>query len=160
MALDSGTQFLTISKRLPPEIMSKIFILCTTVTTRNLDDIDFEQDRSIPSHFNPTSVCRLWRSIAHSTPALWTSLSIYIPYRNIPQRIQDIQQWISQLGRLPTLHSSASSYFSSTQIVRSPSRRLDQPCQKATRTVGRVWKLPSYRNCYLSSMTRAVDHRS
>jgi hypothetical protein len=102
MALNSSTQLLTINERLPPEIMSEIFILCTTVKMRSLDDFDFEQDISTSSQLSLIYVCRLWRSIANSTPALWTSLRIYIPlnYRT-NQSIQDIQQWISRSGQLP-----------------------------------------------------------
>ena len=101
MALNSGTHLLTIDKRLPPEIMSEIFILCTPVTRRNLDDFGFEWYISTPSPLSLTWVCRSWRSIAQSTPALWTSLRIYIPYRNIPQCIQVIREWISRSGQLP-----------------------------------------------------------
>jgi hypothetical protein len=110
MALNSGTQLLTINERLPPEMMSDIFMeSCTTLTMpRNPDGIA-KKDLSTPSQLNLTSVCRLWRSIAHSTPALWTSLRIYIPCRDIPQRIQDIEQWLSRSGQLPLsiqVHSS------------------------------------------------------
>ena len=102
MALNSGIQLLTINERLPPEIMSDIFMESCTTLTRPLDsDGIVKKDLSTPSQLNLTSVCRLWRSIAHSTPALWTSLRIYIPCRDIPQRIQDIQQWLSRSGQLP-----------------------------------------------------------
>jgi hypothetical protein len=103
MALNSDTQLLTINNwRLPPEIMSEIFILCTTVKTRSLDDFDFEQDISTSSLLSLIYVCRLWRSIANSTQALWTSLRIYIPLdHRTNQGIQDIQQWISRSGQLP-----------------------------------------------------------
>ena len=112
MALNSGTHLLTIDKRLPPEIMSEIF---TIVTMRNLDDFGFKKNTSTPSPLSLTLVCRSWRSIAQSTPALWTSLRIYIPYRNIPQHIQDIQQWISRSGQLPL----------SIQVHRHPSALLE-----------------------------------
>ena len=96
MALNSSTQLLTINERLPPEIMSKIFILSTTVKTH------FEQDISTSSTLTLIYVCRLWRNIANSTPALWTSLRIYIPSgHRTNQSIQDIQQWISRSGQLP-----------------------------------------------------------
>jgi len=100
MALNSGTQLLTINNwRLPPEIMSEIFILCTTVKMRSLDDLDLEQDIL---QLSLTYVCRLWHSIANSTPALWKSLRIYLPLdHRTNQSVQDIQQWISRSGQLP-----------------------------------------------------------
>ena len=71
MALNSGIQLLTINERLPPEIMSDIFMESCTTLTRPLDsDGIVKKDLSTPSQLNLTSVCRLWRSIAHSTPAL------------------------------------------------------------------------------------------
>ena len=86
MTLISGTQLLTIDKRLPPEIMSEIFILSTAMVMRNLDGFDFEQDIDVStsSPLSLTLVCRSWCTISRSTQALWTCLKIYIPYRNIP----------------------------------------------------------------------------
>ena len=99
MALNSSTQLLTIDKLLPPEIMSEIFILSTVM--HDLAHFDFEWDISTPSRLSLTLVCKSWCSIARSTPALWTTLRIYIPYRNMPQLIQDLQQSISRSGQLP-----------------------------------------------------------
>jgi len=96
---NSWSQLLTITKRLPPEIMSEIFILCPPLTTHSPRLNDFHRDISLP--LSLSSVCRLWRSIAHSTPALWTSFRIYIPSRDFPQRIQQAKQWLSRSRQLP-----------------------------------------------------------
>ena len=115
MTLNSDPQLLTINEQLPPEIMSNIFMeSCMALTIPGYLDGITERDLSTPSQLNPTSVCRLWRSIAHSTPALWTSLRIYIPYKDIPQRIRDIKQWLSRLEQLPL----------SIQVYPYPSCRL------------------------------------
>src|SRR6266446_10289361 len=94
-----GRQLLTITERLSPEIMSEIFISCTPLMTYDPEEVDFQRDISITLIL--PSVCRLWRSIAHSTPALWTSFRIYLPSRDFPQRMQQAKQWLSRSGQLP-----------------------------------------------------------
>jgi hypothetical protein len=106
---NSGSQLLTITERLPPEIMIDIFISCIPLMMDKRKDADFQRDISIP--LSLSSVCRLWRSIAQSTPALWTSFRIYIPSRDFRQRIKHAQQWLSRSGKLPL----------SIQIRRHPS---------------------------------------
>jgi len=96
---NSTTQPLTITERLPPEIMSDIFGLCIPLMTHDYwPGLDFQLGISTP--LTLSSVCRLWRSITHSTPALWTSFRIYLPFK-VPQRIQQAQQWLSRSGQLP-----------------------------------------------------------
>jgi len=91
-----------ITERLPLEITSEIFILCAasiSPMTYTREGIDNVFDVSIP--LGLASVCRLWRSIAHSTPALWTSFRIYIHSKNFPERVHQAQQWLSRSGQLP-----------------------------------------------------------
>ena len=97
---NSSSQPLTITERLPPEIMSDIFVLCTpsTIMRHYWDDINFQLGISIP--LTLSSVCGLRRSAAHSTPALWMSFRIYLPFKS-PQRTQQAQRWLSRSGQLP-----------------------------------------------------------
>ena len=101
-----GDQLLTITERLPVEITSEILILCAPSMSRTMmlhhrEDVDrdFQRDISIPLRLS--SVCRLWRNIAHSTPVLWTSFRIYISSRDFPEPLQQAQQWLSRSGQLP-----------------------------------------------------------
>jgi len=110
---NSGNQLPTVTERLPLEIMSEIFILCTPLMMPKPEDVDFRHGISVP--LNLSSVCRLWRSLAQSTPAVWTSFRIYIPSRDFPQRIQQAKQWLSRSGQLPL----------SIQIYPHPSVSLD-----------------------------------
>jgi len=112
---------LTINERLPVEITSEIFILCAPLMSRTMTlyqvdvDRDFQHDISIPLRLS--SVCRLWRSIAHSTPVLWTSFRIYIPSRNFPEPLQQAQQWLSRSGQLPLSIQISSDRLASINLL-------------------------------------------
>ncbi|KAJ7068840.1 hypothetical protein C8F01DRAFT_1119483 [Mycena amicta] len=78
---------------LPPEIVSQIFIH------------SIPRAGSSPGRLHaptlPTQVCRVWRAIAISTPALWTSFNIYLPERGWPHLSQLTEMWLSRSGDLP-----------------------------------------------------------
>ena len=107
---------------IPPEITSEIFIWClpSTIHATTYDQtfcipligVSKTLDISIP--LSLSSVCKLWRAIAHSTPELWTSFKIYIPSSDFPEHIQYARQWLLRSGQLPL----------SIQICTDPSESL------------------------------------
>ncbi|KAF9077087.1 hypothetical protein BDP27DRAFT_1414208 [Rhodocollybia butyracea] len=84
--------------RLPPEIVSKIFVaFCSSA------------DQCNPVHWGTrsriilSSVCGAWRNIAHATPKLWSELSVH---RNTNYVIKSnhsdmATQWLNRSGVMP-----------------------------------------------------------
>ncbi|KAJ7134331.1 hypothetical protein C8R44DRAFT_422504 [Mycena epipterygia] len=74
-------------RRLPVEIMAQIFLL--TLTATGLDEADdyWEDDRE--GTLLVCRICRTWRAIAVSTPALWNVLSLSL------DPVTDPLDWIS-----------------------------------------------------------------
>ncbi|KAK7040196.1 hypothetical protein VNI00_010002 [Paramarasmius palmivorus] len=90
-------------RRLPPEVLSEIFVLC------------------LPHECNPTRnvaeapllltlVCKQWRQVALSTARLWSALHIYLPPRPqkcgkfpelLERRSLGVKAWLSRSGTLP-----------------------------------------------------------
>lgn len=87
---------------IPPEILSQIFIYAKPTNII---------DRELSPHYSPvlpTCVCRYWRSVAQSTPQLWTELYLPdIPFQpwNIDVLFKAVQRWLSYSRQLPiSLH--------------------------------------------------------
>ncbi|KAH9897050.1 hypothetical protein C8Q73DRAFT_789328 [Cubamyces lactineus] len=63
---------------LPTEIMAEIFTLVPTLTSECSDDLSklrpWQSLRDVRGAVPLTSVCRAWRQVALSTPALWSSV--------------------------------------------------------------------------------------
>ncbi|PPQ96184.1 hypothetical protein CVT26_004820 [Gymnopilus dilepis] len=80
----------------PPEVTSIIFQFC----------LAFDGWRSWKIGLSIlSSVCSAWRTIAHSTPELWTSLSISLSNHSDPKAVDRLRlytkQWLSRSGELP-----------------------------------------------------------
>ncbi|KAJ7639316.1 hypothetical protein FB45DRAFT_1055455 [Roridomyces roridus] len=81
---------------LPPEIVSKIFILCLPTWSRPLDSIDLKHAPLLVSH-----ICSQWRRIALSTPALWKdSLDICMCLRR-KQATNITETWVARAQSCP-----------------------------------------------------------
>ncbi|KAJ7259842.1 hypothetical protein C8J57DRAFT_1472000 [Mycena rebaudengoi] len=83
-------------RTVPPEILQDLFVAC------------------LPSHHGAIMhisdaplllgrVCRLWRSIALGTPALWASLHAVVPASSADaeRRCQEFQMWLQRSGDCP-----------------------------------------------------------
>ncbi|KAL0068401.1 hypothetical protein AAF712_004479 [Marasmius tenuissimus] len=92
-------------RRLPPEVLSEIFVHC-------LQDKDRNPTRSVTeAPLLLTFVCRRWREIALSTARLWRGIHIYFPsvtkrheqrFKEIAERRSEgVKAWLSRSGSLP-----------------------------------------------------------
>ncbi|KII91990.1 hypothetical protein PLICRDRAFT_102633, partial [Plicaturopsis crispa FD-325 SS-3] len=89
-SLKDHRDLLSPIRRLPPEMLSKIFIHCLT------DDPRPRADRA-PLLLG--RVCHAWRLISHSTPQLWSSIAVKIlEYQARPVHFRD---WVGRSGALP-----------------------------------------------------------
>ncbi|KAJ7916515.1 hypothetical protein B0H13DRAFT_1997523 [Mycena leptocephala] len=86
---------------LPPEITSVIFVHCIQV----YEDEWYYEER-LPG-LSPRAaplllgrICRQWRSIAWSTPALWNAIQVHCPYY-IEDVVPALQRWLLRAGSLP-----------------------------------------------------------
>jgi len=92
-------------RRLPPEVLSEIFVHC-------LQDKERNPTRSVgEAPLLLTLVCRRWREIALSTTRLWRCIHIYFPsvvkrheqrFKEIAERRSEgVKTWLSRSGSLP-----------------------------------------------------------
>ncbi|KAJ6501121.1 hypothetical protein C8R47DRAFT_970511, partial [Mycena vitilis] len=79
-------------ERLPLEISSEIFMLCRTSLKINPCNL------KLPPFLN---ICHLWRTIALSTPLLWTEIDIYPNSVEDDSLIKLCNTWFSRARALP-----------------------------------------------------------
>ncbi|PBK65353.1 hypothetical protein ARMSODRAFT_857174, partial [Armillaria solidipes] len=61
-----ANKILSPSRRLPPEVLTRIFVWCWTLHGRRSPPLD---PRAVP--WSLTHVCKKWREVAIATPKLW-----------------------------------------------------------------------------------------
>jgi hypothetical protein len=87
-------------RRLPPEILSEIFIHC--VGTNCFDSFtQFSLPRLDNTPLLLGSICSKWRSISLSTPRLWASFSLTIWPRYLKHDIPLAKTWLARAGACP-----------------------------------------------------------
>ncbi|TFK46811.1 hypothetical protein OE88DRAFT_862890 [Heliocybe sulcata] len=79
--------------RMPPEVMSRIFIECLPA-----GDIVIPSPSEAP--LLVSQVCGLWRDIAHATPQLWCSICLDLTRRHFHYS-SGLLAWLSRSGELP-----------------------------------------------------------
>ncbi|KAF7317533.1 F-box domain-containing protein [Mycena kentingensis (nom. inval.)] len=84
--------------RLPVELLSEIFLLCNPAYPKAppLFGID--------SPLKLTQICTLWRAIAHSTPRLWTAISLIDPDLSrypLEMQLATARRWLARARGLP-----------------------------------------------------------
>ncbi|SJL02808.1 uncharacterized protein ARMOST_06145 [Armillaria ostoyae] len=68
-------KILSPSRRLPPEVLTEIFIRCWSLYGRTGPPLD---PRAVP--WTLTHVCRKWRKVAIATPEIWSSIHLDFGY--------------------------------------------------------------------------------
>src|SRR6266576_1286972 len=106
---------------LPFEVLGEILILALPT-----DQELYNKYSKGQKFLNPTlvscAVCSSWRSLAFSTPPLWSTVLIHVPYNineaQAKRKAADLVQWIERSRSLPiTLHISGDPYISSNARV-------------------------------------------
>jgi hypothetical protein len=88
-------------RRLPPEILSDIFVQCRDV--RWLDPVEY---LLLPPRLDKTplllgTICSRWRSISLSTPRLWASFSLNIRPKYLKAHVELAKIWFARSGTCP-----------------------------------------------------------
>ncbi|CAA7265069.1 unnamed protein product [Cyclocybe aegerita] len=91
-----------LENRLPPEIISRIFVFYASY----FDFYSMEHDVLLPRPDNlPVTlgaVCKRWREIAWATPSLWTTVDVHLDPRSMTQeRSQLLKEWLERSRSLP-----------------------------------------------------------
>ncbi|KAF7985150.1 hypothetical protein HWV62_7716 [Athelia sp. TMB] len=84
-------------RRMPAELLAEIFRHMTTITSVN----DYNRVSAIQEATLPTHICRRWRDIAISIPALWSNISVRIARRDNLPSLTRAQTWISRTAGYP-----------------------------------------------------------
>ncbi|KAJ3710600.1 hypothetical protein DFJ43DRAFT_1108843 [Lentinula guzmanii] len=86
-------------QQLPSETLSEIFKWCLPV------DPSYAVRNIYQAPLVLTTICRAWRRTAINTPALWSSLHVYLPPHlskdRCSRRINGIRRWLKRSGSLP-----------------------------------------------------------
>lgn len=90
-------RLLSLERRIPKEILSTIFVRC--LPDRWPDDFTGLLSKPIPILLS--QVCSLWRSVAISTPELWSSIQVDISRDDSESRIEWFRTWLSRNGSAP-----------------------------------------------------------
>jgi hypothetical protein len=88
---------LSPAPRLPPEILSEIFLTCLAVDPSC-------EDRAFPRRKEVLlfgQVCRYWRNISTSTSRLWSALKIDLRIRNMKREMVVAMTWLGRSGGAP-----------------------------------------------------------
>ncbi|KAJ6490710.1 hypothetical protein C8R47DRAFT_1123300 [Mycena vitilis] len=84
---------------LPPEILAEIFIYCLDIDED--DDDNFIVPDLAAAPLILCGICRRWRDVAISTPALWNSLQIDLGSSNERQTVDFHKMWLSRARTTP-----------------------------------------------------------
>ncbi|RXW24269.1 hypothetical protein EST38_g1575 [Candolleomyces aberdarensis] len=78
--------------RLPPELLAEIFLCC-------LPEGRFPAPCVTAAPLLPAHICKAWRSVALSTPELWSA--IHLHHRNPLQDVRIAHLWLAHSGNRP-----------------------------------------------------------
>jgi len=86
-------------RRLPPEILSEIFIHCMSPNSFDCKLYDSRNLDKAPLLLG--QVCSRWRSISLSTPRLWTSFTLTIRPKYLKSDVILAKTWLRRAGACP-----------------------------------------------------------
>jgi len=89
-----------ITRRLPQELVSKIFIECAPYSLEIGPFFDLTSSYSPRYQFPLGSVSKTWRNIVRSTPQLWTTIRIHLQANALPQ-MELLRLYLKLSGSLP-----------------------------------------------------------
>jgi hypothetical protein len=92
-------------RRLPPEILSLIFLECLTFYHNG--EVVYPSRKDILLF---GQICRYWRDVATSTSRLWSTLSIDLRAWNIDRELELMSTWLARSGGAP-LSLELNGYF-------------------------------------------------
>jgi len=87
-----------INKKLPVEIIAKIFVFATDADIQVISHT--EDRRFIMWTLTLGAICTYWRQIAWSTPQLWTTILISLDRRQTTTDFKEAIRWIRRSGNL------------------------------------------------------------
>ncbi|TFK38447.1 hypothetical protein BDQ12DRAFT_112644 [Crucibulum laeve] len=99
--------------QLPPELLSEIFLWAC------------DGDSSFPP-LSLGAVCTNWRSVAWSTPRLWTSINLHLTSNRFKTQTYLLDEWLARGGTCPI-----SIFFSSEFPLRDPDGECELPGDRA-----------------------------
>ncbi|GJE88318.1 hypothetical protein PsYK624_044010 [Phanerochaete sordida] len=107
-----------INMRLPPEVLSEIFL---TLFRSHRHNLAAAVKFPVFPHawMTVTFVCQYWRSVAFRTSRLWAHI-IFTRADNRPDRIERISVWIARSGRLPLVIEQLELILSVTRVSYIP----------------------------------------
>ncbi|KAJ3769807.1 hypothetical protein FB446DRAFT_847460 [Lentinula raphanica] len=131
-------------RQLPSETLSEIFKWCLPV------DPPYAVRNTYEAPLLLTTVCRAWRRTALNTPALWSSLHVYLPPHLgediCLRRMNGIRQWLDRSGSLPL----SISFHGSTTLASEASIRCC-PAENMERMIDTLMLFSHrFRDLYLS----------
>ena len=80
-------------RRLAPELLGEIFRHCLPR--------DYYENGTYKAVMLPSHVCKHWRDVALSTPALWTNIVLCVTNETFESRAALVTTWFSRSGSLP-----------------------------------------------------------
>lgn len=93
-SLETHRALLSPIRQLPLEVLEEIFLHCVK-----------DQEFLTPTPQTPplllSSICKLWRGVAHSSPQLWSSISITLSGESCIPNLSLVKVWIERSGSSP-----------------------------------------------------------
>jgi hypothetical protein len=100
-------------RRLPPEILSQIFLACLTFYHEGNFVFSPRKDVLLLGQ-----ICRYWRDVAISTPRLWSTLRVDLRVQNMDRELEMTSKWLAHSGGAP-LTVLLCDYHETTRLPRT-----------------------------------------
>ncbi|KAJ6532010.1 hypothetical protein B0H19DRAFT_1005659 [Mycena capillaripes] len=119
-ALEAHRALLSPIRRIPPEVLSEIFIQCLPQDTKF---VKFVKASVTDCPLLLTQVSSNWRCVALATPLLWSSITVNLSVKSCLPNLPLIKAWIARSGSCPLSFHIAESilkdYYDNSGIITS-----------------------------------------